>query len=88
MITQPAILERVIEPNRGDLSPDVARYFLRLDFAPEDIARYRELSGKAQEGTLTPEEQAGLDDYLGVNTLLAIMQSKARVSLKGHGELP
>lgn len=75
----------MIELKRGDLLPDVARYILKLDFPPEDIARYRELGAKAREGTLTPQEQTDLDDHLGVNTLLTIMQSKARVPLKGHG---
>lgn len=88
MITQPAILERVFEPNRGDLSPEVAQYILKLDFPPEDHARYHELSVKAQEGALTPQEQTELDDYLSVNTLLTIVQSKARVSLRQHSLRP
>lgn len=82
---QSAILERVIEPNRGDLSPDVAKYILKLDFPPQDHARYHLLAEKAQEGGLTDQEQAELDDYLSVNAFLAIVQSKARVSLREHG---
>jgi hypothetical protein len=41
-----------------------------------------ELSSKAQEGTLTPEEQDELDGYINVSHFIAFVQSKARISLK------
>jgi len=41
-----------------------------------------ELSAKASAGTLTAAEGAELDEYLRVADLLALMQSKARRSLK------
>jgi hypothetical protein len=41
-----------------------------------------ELSAKAQKGTLTPEERAELDEYIRVGYELAILQSRARLSLK------
>lgn len=84
MVTQGAILERLIEPQHGGFSPEHARYVLSLDLSPADHARYAELSVKAQNGTLTAAEQGALDDLLAVNALLMILQSKARVSLKRH----
>jgi hypothetical protein len=76
------ILGRVISPDAGEMPPDVARYLLSLDFTPADHERIADLSARAQEGTLSPDEVAELDGYLRVNDLLAILQSKARRSLR------
>ena len=46
----------------------------------------RQLSAKARAGTLTAEEDAEAGKYELVGHLLNIMQSKARRSLKGHGD--
>lgn len=78
------ILQRVIDPERGTLPPEFARYVLTLDFPPADHQRYAELAGKAQRGMLSAPEQAELEEYLDVNDFLTIVQSKARASLKGH----
>ena len=59
---------------------------MKLDFDPEDHRRIDALSIKAQEGTLTPQEVADLDEYIRVNDLLTGMQAKARLSLKKAGE--
>ena len=83
MVTRTGILERAIEPTRDALSSELAQYILKLDFPPEDHARYRELAARAHDGALSSDEQTELDDYLSVNTLLTIMQSTARVSLAG-----
>ena len=40
------------------------------------------LSLKAQQGTLTSKERADLEEYVRVSDLLAILQSKARTSLR------
>lgn len=77
-----SILTRVIQPDEGDMAPELARYVLGLDFAAADHERTAELSARAQEGALSPEETAELDGYLHVNDLLSILQSKARQSLQ------
>ncbi len=41
------------------------------------------LADKAKAGTLTPSEQEEIDNYERVGHYLAILQSKARVALKG-----
>jgi hypothetical protein len=84
MVAQSAILDRLIEPQRGGFSPEHARYVLSLDFSPGEHAQYAALSEKAQAGTLTDQERADLDDFLAVNALLTILQAKARTSLKKH----
>ena len=84
MATRANILEHVIMPKNGDLSADLARYILSLDFPDTDQARFQHLSGKAQEGTLTDDERAELDEFLNVNDFLTIVQSKARASLAKH----
>ena len=76
------ILHRVIQPGAGDLAPDLARYVLSLDFSAPDHERIAALSASAQEGTLSDAEADELDGYLRVNDLLAILQSKARHSLR------
>lgn len=42
----------------------------------------RELAARARAGTLTAEEQAEIDTYGRVGSLLSILKSKARRSLK------
>jgi hypothetical protein len=84
MVARADILKRVIAPERGGFLPEHAQYVLSLGFSAEEQSRYLELSAKAQEGALTEDEQAELDEFLSVNALLMILQSKARVSLKQH----
>lgn len=84
MVVHSAIIDRIIEPQRGGFSPEHARYVLSLDFSPEEHIRYAALSEKAQTGTLSDQERADLDDFLTVNALLTILQAKARVSLNKH----
>jgi hypothetical protein len=80
--TTPAILGRLINPDTGDLSPEAAESLLRLDFPEADHARMAELSSKAQDGALTAEEREELQEFVRVADLLAVLQSKARRSLR------
>ncbi|MGN6370236.1 MAG: hypothetical protein ACTHN5_18420 [Phycisphaerae bacterium] len=81
MVSRSSILEHVIEPEKGNLSADLARYLLTLNFPRSDQERYEALAEKAQLGVLTPEEKSDLDDFLNVNDFLTIIQAKARASL-------
>ncbi len=78
-----AIFSRVLEPDLATLSAPAARAFLTFDFNQADKDRMRELSAKAREGTLSPEEQAEINNYERVGHLVSLMKSKARRSLKG-----
>jgi hypothetical protein len=79
--SETAIFRRIIQPDTGDLPAEAARYLLRLDFTPADHDRMANLSTRASEGALSPDEQQELDGYLQVSDLIAFMQSKARHSL-------
>jgi hypothetical protein len=85
--TEAAILARLIQA-RDSVSPDVAKYFLSIDFAADDTARMNVLAERAREGNLTAEEAAELDSYLHVGSLLSILQSKARRLLKSDSAAP
>ena len=87
--SEAAILGRIVRPERPTLSREAAKEILGLDFDQSDKDRMRQLSAKAREGALTPEEQAEIDNYERVGHFLNILQSKARRSLRGidsHGE--
>ena len=83
--TETAILDRLITPDRENLPPEAARYLIGIDFGPKDRERMNELAAKAREGTLGGEEEAELQNYRHVSHLLALLQSKARTSLKRAG---
>lgn len=82
MLSDPTILDRVIDPQHGDFPPAVARLVLKFAFPPKDRARYEKLSYKAQDGKLTAKERAELQDYLNVNDLLIVLKAKAEASLR------
>ena len=81
MLTHPSILERVIKPDRGDFTPELARQVLAFDFPLADHQRYAELSAKASEGSLSAEDRGELEDYLNINDFLTIINAKAQASL-------
>ncbi len=74
-------LERLIDPDNGNFTPEVAEYFLAIDFSPDQHALYESLSGKAAAGTLTESEAAELDELIAANAILTVLQSKARLSI-------
>ena len=88
--TEVGIWDRVLDIPPTDITPDAARFLLRLDFRESDHQRMAELAERAQAGSLTPAERSDYEDYLRVGNLLALIQSKARLALRqspgnGHG---
>lgn len=83
--TASAIWGRIVKPGEATLSPELARAILKLGFDAEDRRRVDDLSAKARKGTLTPSERAELEEYVRVDDELAILHSKARLSLKRAG---
>ena len=77
-----AIWARLIQAQGDDLSPEAAEYLLSIRFAGGDVARMRQLAERSESGTLTDEEQAEFDSYLHVGNLLAVIQSRARLTLR------
>lgn len=77
-----AILNRLIDPERDDLSVEAAKSLIRLDFPQCDHARMAHLSEQAGHGTMSADERDELEEYLRVADLLAVIQSKARQTLE------
>jgi hypothetical protein len=76
-----AVWQRLVE-FRAELSPTAARALLKFGFSERDHSRMRELSTNARQGTLSPQEQAELDEFERLACLLDILHSKARQALK------
>jgi hypothetical protein len=72
----------------ANVSPKAARSILKLKFQPGDQERVDQLSAKARDGTLTLQERAELEEYIRTADLLAMIKSKARLSLKRAGLTP
>jgi hypothetical protein len=79
------ILSRVICPDDPSFSVDAARAILTLQFGENDRRRMHQLAQAARDGTLTNQEQAEIEGYERVGSLLGMLQSKARMSLKQAG---
>ena len=80
-----AILGRLINPDDPTLSLEAARAILKLTFPKGDKDRVDFLLAKNQDGHLTPDERAELDEYLRADAFLSVLKSKARLSLKRAG---
>jgi hypothetical protein len=82
--TEAEIWGRTIRPDIGDLSPTTAHEFLRCHLSNADAERVRDLSDKANAGTLKAEEENELDFYLNVARAFEFLKAKARLSLQDH----
>lgn len=80
--SEAAILSRLIAPNVPGFPPEMARWFLSLSFDENDQQQMNDLANKARSGTLQEDERNALDRYERIGHFLAIVQSKARLSLK------
>ena len=83
-MSEAAILDRVLEPDKPTFSPDSILDILALDFSEADKDRMRQLSAKANEGTLSTDEQVAMNNYERIGHLINILQSKAQRSLKAR----
>src|SRR5260370_36035597 len=80
--SEAAIFARLWETAQGGLPSTLARHILKLGFSERDNARMHELAVKNHEARISPAEQEELDNYIKAGDLLALLQSKARKSLK------
>jgi hypothetical protein len=76
--TEATILERLLDAEHIDLPPEVARYFLSLDFPPAERGRIEELTAKERSGDLTPAERTELESYRHVSQMLTRVRQRAR----------
>ena len=77
-----AIWARLMQAQKNELSSEAAEFLLTIDFGETDRRRMQELAERSEAETLTAEEQTEFDGYLHIGNLLAVMQSKARLTLK------
>ena len=80
--TDAQIIGRLIDPSAGTLDPSAAQGLLSLRFRESDVARMNELAAKARDGSLSPEQRQQAESYNRIGHLLALLHSKARLSLK------
>ena len=76
-----AILTRVLQAERDELSFTAARAFLKLGFEPQDRERMHALAVKNQSDSLTRPERRELESYLRVGRLLDLLSARARRAL-------
>jgi hypothetical protein len=77
-------LDRLLDPLTDVFTPEVASAVLGLRADSETEARIAELRGKANEGTLTPTEDAEYKEFVEAVDLISIIQTKARRFLAKH----
>ncbi len=82
LLTEGAIWARIVDPETGNLMREAARTILQLDFSAADRERMDALAQNASAGTLRPRERKDAETYNRVAHLLALLQSKARQSLR------
>jgi hypothetical protein len=76
------ILARVFDNERGVLPRDLARSIVDVDFSKRDKTRVHDLAVRNQNDDLSPSEKEELFAFAKAGTLLSILQSKARQTLK------
>ena len=77
-------LDRLLDPLADVFTPAVASAILQLRADSELEAHIQELRRKANEGTLTPAEDAEYRDFVEAVDLISIIQAKARRFLTKH----
>jgi hypothetical protein len=84
IVTEADIFSRVIDPTNPTLTPEAAKGLLQLGYSPSDDVRIDELARKSNDGTLTQDERREMKSYVFVGDVLALLKSKARLSLHKH----
>ena len=77
-----AILSRLVGPDPATMTPEAAQAILTIGFSQADKDRMQALSAKARAGALTVQEEGEVESYSRVGSLISILKSKARRSLK------
>lgn len=79
-------LDRFLDPVTACFTPQVAERIVKLRLDTDLVTRIELLAQKANEGTLTAEEDEEYKDYIEGGDMLTLLQSKARKFLKQHGQ--
>ena len=76
------VIERLLKPQDGGFSEELARFVLSVHFTDVQRQRYAELAEKVDRGGMNIDEQRELESYACANELLMMLHSKARISLR------
>lgn len=79
-----SFLDRILEPMTEAFTPELARRLADLRADEKLSAEIHVLRQKANEGTLSPSEEASYKDFVEAVDLISIIQSKARRFLASH----
>ncbi len=71
----------IIHP-RGPMSKTTARRIMALDLSDEDHERIHDLAVRNQRGRLNEDEEAELDHFVRVGTMLSVLKARAQRVLK------
>ena len=77
-------LDRLLDPLTDVFTPEVATAIVELRADSELQTHIAELRRKANEGTLTPAEEAEYKEFVEAVDLISIIQAKARHFLAKH----
>lgn len=84
MSTETTYLDRILDPLAECFTPQVAHRLADLRADTQTQERLDILAAKANEGQLTPDENAEYRQFVDAIDLLAILQAKARDYLRQH----
>ena len=77
-------LDRFLEPVAEAFTPEFARVLVDLRADDKLQAEIEVFRQKANEGTLSPDEEAAYNDFVEAIDVISIIQSKARRFLARH----
>lgn len=82
-LSEADIWERIIHP-QGGMSKETAQRILQIKFTAEEQQQMHELAKRNQRGELTDDEEALLDHYCRVGTLLSVLKLRSQRVLKSR----
>jgi hypothetical protein len=77
-IQETSVLDRMLDPISRCLDAESARRVLELGVDPAVQARVDQLAERANEGLLTPDEQAEYEAYINADDFIATLKMKLR----------
>jgi len=78
------VLDRMLDPVRDVLTPEVAEALVNLRADATTQAQLDDFADRHAEGRLTPDEQAEYEALVAAGNLIAVLQAKARSVLRGR----
>ena len=71
-------LDRMLQPVTEAMSPEFANKLISLQADEELLSHIEQLRGKANQGTITAEEEAEYHDFVESVDVISILQAQAR----------